>query len=135
MAAPTYPDILALPDTLEAFVAIAEEENAPEDKADAPDKEAGPDDSERKEEGTVSGAGTDTEIGAEGTDVSAATPDRADAPESSTDAALQDSQTEQPEQAEQVTIENITWESVPAYDAETEGAYVFTPSCPKSGCG
>lgn len=30
-----------------------------------------------------------------------------------------------------ITIEDVTWESTPAYDGETEGVYVFTPILPE----
>ncbi len=50
---------LTLPDTLEAFVMITEEEDASEE--DAPDKKEDPDDSGTKEENTVSGAGIGSE--------------------------------------------------------------------------
>ncbi len=50
---------LTLPDALEAVV-IAEEEDDPEDKADVPDKDKNPDDSDPKEDNTVSGAGIGT---------------------------------------------------------------------------
>ena len=42
-----------------------------------------------------------------------------------------DARTENETKTEEVTIEDITWESAPSYDGDTEGIYVFTPVLPE----
>ncbi len=48
-----------------------------------------------------------------------------------TEATNPPEQPETTEQTEVVTIEGVTWESVPEYDGNTEGIYVFTPVLPE----